>query len=388
MNQDGSWPYYEKDEIQSVVDVLQSGKVNYWTGTKGKEFEEAFSVFVGCKYSVAVANGTLALELALRTLDVGVGDEVITTPRTFMASASSVLMCGATPVFADIDPNSQAITVDSIKAVLTSKTKAVICVHLGGYPANMDEIMLFAEENNLFIIEDCAQAHGAVYKGKTVGSFGHMSAFSFCQDKIISTGGEGGMVTTNDEVLWKKAWAFKDHGKDYDSVFHKKHPEGFRWLHESLGTNWRLTEMQSAIGLKQLEKLPRWLEIRQRFAEMFDNALSQLKGIRIISVPDYIIPAYYKYYFFIISDELKPGWSKEKIMSLLNEQGVPCQSGGCSEVYLEKCFEGSHHAQNRLPIAKELGETSMAILLAPTLTREKINLYIDAISSVFQKATK
>ena len=213
------WPSFSQEEADAVSRVLLSNKVNYWTGQEGREFEREFAAFAGTEYAIAVANGTLALDLALQGLGIGVGDEVVVTPRTFLASATSVINAGATPVFADVDPDTQNITPETVAAVITPKTKAVVCVHLAGWPCDMDGFMALAEEHNLFVIEDCAQAHGATYKDKPVGGLGHVGCWSFCQDKIMSTGGEGGMVTCNDRDLWSRMWSFKDHGKSWDAVY-------------------------------------------------------------------------------------------------------------------------------------------------------------------------
>ena len=208
-----TWPRFDEEEIYAAEQVLRSGKVNYWTGEEGKIFEKEFAEYVGVKHGIAVANGTVALELALEALGIAEGDEVIVPSRTFIASASAVVMRGAVPKIADIDPVSQNISVKSIRDQISPRTKAIIVVHLGGWPCEMDEILAIARNHNLFVIEDCAQAHGASYKGKRVGSFGDIAAFSFCQDKIMTTAGEGGMVVTNNPTLWKRAWSFKDHGE-------------------------------------------------------------------------------------------------------------------------------------------------------------------------------
>ena len=244
------WPSFSGEEADAVKNVLLSNKVNYWTGDESRKFEHEFAKWCGVSHAVALANGTLALDAALKALGIGPGDEVVVTPRTFIASISCVVNAGAKPVFADVDADSGNITAESIAKVLTSKTKAIICVHLAGWPCDMDPIMAVAERHHLKVIEDCAQAHGAVYKGRSVGSIGHIGAWSFCQDKIMTTGGEGGMVTTNDEILWRKMWAYKDHGKSYEAVYEREHPPGFRWVHESFGTNWRMLEVQAAIGRK------------------------------------------------------------------------------------------------------------------------------------------
>lgn len=306
-----AWPSYTQEEADAVTKVLLSNKVNYWTGTECREFEKEFAAWVGCDYAIALSNGTLALDLALKALNVGSGDEVVTTPRTFIASASSIVTAGATPVFADVDLNSQAITAASIEAVLTDKTKAVIVVHLAGMPAEMDEIMALSEKHGFKVIEDCAQAHGALYKGRSVGTIGHIGAWSFCQDKIMTTGGEGGMVTTNDKFLWDVMWSYKDHGKSFDAIYNREHPPGFRWLHESFGTNWRMTEMQAAIGRIQLQRMPEWISKRQLHAERIDHAVRDLNTVRCVDVPVHSQHAEYKHYLFVRPENLAEGWSRD-----------------------------------------------------------------------------
>jgi len=381
------WPSFTEEEANAARDVILSNKVNYWTGQECREFEKEFAAFADCEYAVAVANGTLALDLALKALNVGEGDEVIVTPRTFLASVSSVVTAGATPVFADVDINSQNIEAANIEKVLTSKTKAVVVVHLAGMPADMDSIMALSKEHGFFVIEDCAQAHGATYKGQSVGSIGHIGAWSFCQDKIMTTGGEGGMVTTNDESLWRKMWSYKDHGKSYEAVYEREHPAGFRWLHESFGTNWRMTEMQAAIGRIQLKRMPGWRSKRQKNAAMLDGAVESFSLVRTVEVPDYIEHAEYKHYMFIKPEHLKAGWTRDRIVEEINAKGVPCFQGSCSEVYLEKAFDGTGlRPQKRLQNAVELGETSLMFLVHPTLTEAEMNKTCEVLKSVLAQA--
>jgi dTDP-4-amino-4,6-dideoxygalactose transaminase len=367
------WPHYGLDEQQAVLSVLRSGNVNYWTGQEGRQFELDYAQYTGRKHAIAVANGTLAIELALYALDIGQGDEVITPARTFIASASAIAMRGATPVIADIDPVSQTVTADTIEQVITPRTKAIICVHLAGWACPMESILELAKKYKLRVVEDCAQAHGAMYKGHHVGSLGDAAAFSFCQDKIISTGGEGGMLVLDDERLWKRAWSFKDHGKDWDAVYGKSHSSGFRWLHYSFGTNWRLTEMQSAIGRIQLRKLEEWVRTRQKNAAVLTEHFKRTELLRLTIPPKEIKHAYYKYYVFIYPERLKMGWDRNRIMAAINNQGVPCFSGSCSEIYLEKAFiDAGLCPTRRLPVAMELGETSLMFLVHPTLTPESL----------------
>lgn len=382
------WPLFSEEEAEAVKNVLLSNKVNYWTGDVCREFEKEFALWCGANHAVALGNGTLALDLALKALSIGSGDEVVVTPRTFIASVSTVVTAGAVPVFADVDLNSQNITANSIESVLTSNTKAVIVVHLAGMPAEMDSIMALSEKYNFYVIEDCAQAHGALYKGRSVGTIGHVGAWSFCQDKIMTTGGEGGMVTTNDQELWSKMWSYKDHGKSYDAVYKKEHPPGFRWLHEAFGTNWRMTEMQAVLGRLQLKKMKSWSAVRQAHASQLNLTLSKFKCIRTIKVPSYISHAQYKLYAFIKPEMLNESWTRDKIVDEINSLGIPCFQGSCSEVYMEKAFDNTQwRPSKRLTNAKILGETSLMFLVHPTLTASEIDRFCSVINIVLTKAS-
>lgn len=383
------WPSFSQEEADRVSQVLLSNKVNYWTGTECREFEKEFADWVGCEHAIALGNGTLALDIALKALGVGDGDEVITTSRTFLASASSIVTSGASPVFADVDINSQNITAESIGAVLTERTKAVIVVHLAGMPAEMDAIMALSKKHGFKVIEDCAQAHGAKYKGRSVGTIGHIGAWSFCQDKVMTTGGEGGMVTTNDKDLWSFMWSYKDHGKSYDAIYHREHSPGFRWLHESFGTNWRMTEMQAAIGRIQLTRMSDWTAKRQVNGQTIDDAVSDLNVVRTVNVPNYIDHAEYKHYLFVQPENLKDGWTRDKIIDAIVEQGVPAYQGSCSEVYLEKAFDNtSWRPKERLKNAVELGETSLMFLVHPTLLDFEIEKTCRVIRAILLQAQK
>ena len=388
MNTLAPWPYYAEDEIAGVTNVLKSGKVNYWTGSECREFEKEYAAYVGVPYAVAMMNGTVTMEAALYALGVGEGDEVIVPSHTFIATASSVVMCGATPIVADISTQSNNITIDTIKAIFTKRTKAIIVVHLAGWPCDMDPIMQFAEEHNLKVIEDCAQAHGARYKGRPVGSIGHISSFSFCQDKIISTGGEGGMVLTADEDLWRKMWELKDHGKSYEAVYHREHQPGFRWVHESFGTNFRMTEVQAVIGRKQLQKLNSWVETRRAHAHYLINCFKSLPAIRIETPPADIYHAYYKLYVYLRLDKLKSDWPRDRVIQAINAKGAPCFWGGSSEIYREKAFTESAFAiHERYPNAKLQGETAMVFLVHPTLTEADIKQVGEVVTQVLRQAT-
>ena len=382
------WPSFTEEEANAVRDVILSNKVNYWTGQETRSFEKEFAAWSGTEYAVALANGTVALDVALKALGIGVGDEVIVTSRTFLASVSSIVNAGAVPVFADVDLDSQNITAQTITAVLTPRTKALICVHLAGWPCDMDPIMALANEHGLKVIEDCAQAHGAYYKGRPVGSMGHIGAWSFCQDKIMTTGGEGGMVTTNDRELWADMWAYKDHGKSWEAVYERDHAPGFRWLHESFGTNWRMLEVQAVIGRIQLLRMQDWQAARIRNATHIWDAAQQLPALRVPSIPEGNVHAAYKCYVFVRPQFLKADWSRDRILNEMVARGVPAFSGSCSEVYLEKAFEGTGwRPSERLANAKELGETSMMFLVHPTLTQQEIELTCRVLREVVEQAS-
>lgn len=381
------WPSFSPEEVDAVADVLASNRVNYWTGDRCREFERRFAEWAGTRHAVALANGTLALDLALKALGIGAGDEVVTTPRTFIASASCIVTAGATPVFADVDADSQNITADTIRAVLTPRTRAIICVHLGGMPCDMDPIMALAREHDLKVIEDCAQAHGARYRGRSVGSIGHVGAWSFCQDKIMTTGGEGGMVTTNDPSLWSAMWSYKDHGKSWEAVYERPHPPGPRLVHDSFGTNWRMIEMQAALGLIQLERMSDWTARRTELALRLADACEPFDLLRTPLPPQGVIHAWYRFYTFVRPERLADGWTRDRIIGEINARGAPCFHGSASEVYLEAAFDGTGwRPSERLPTAKQLGETSLAFLVHPTLTDAEIDKSCAVISEVISAA--
>jgi dTDP-4-amino-4,6-dideoxygalactose transaminase len=381
------WPSFTREEADAVSRVLLSNKVNYWTGNECHQFEQEFAAFADSEYAVALANGTLALDVALKALGIGAGDEVVVTPRTFLASASCVVTAGAVPVFAEIDRDTQNITAETVRAVLTPRTRAIICVHLAGMPCDMDPIMALAREHDLYVIEDCAQAHGARYKGRSVGSIGHIGAWSFCQDKIMTTGGEGGIVTTNDRELWSKMWSYKDHGKSWSAVYEREHPPGFRWLHESFGTNWRMTEIQGVIGRIQLTRMAAWTAARQANAVRIWQIARNLPGLRVPELPEWAEHAAYKCYVFVEPGQLASGWSRDRLMHEINQRGVPCFSGSCSEVYLERAFDGTGwRPEPRLPVARELGDTSLMFLVHPTLTGAEIDKTCAVLAEVMAAA--
>ena len=392
-----SWPKFSKDEIDAGMKVLASANVKYWTGNNCKKFEKEFAKFADSKYAIALANGTVAIDLALKALNIGDGDEVIVTSRSFIASVSSIVNSGAKPIFVDVCENSQNIRSSNIKKKITKKTKAILCVHLAGYPCEMETILKLASRNNLFIIEDCAQAHGAKYRGKSVGCFGDIGCWSFCQDKIMTTGGEGGMVTTNNKKLWHKMWSYKDHGKSYRAVKNaKKNNKTFNWVHNSFGTNWRMLEIQAAIGLIQLKKMKEWNKLRNLNQNKIWKSCKKLGALRVPKFNEkewkYYHPgnihAAYKCYVFVEPKRLKKGWNRDKILKKINEN-VPCFSGSCSEIYMEKAFENSQlKPKKRLKVAKRLGETSLMFLIHPTLSKKETDLTCATIEKVMKLASK
>jgi len=386
---EGAWPYYAPDEVEAVRRVLESGRVNYWTGEEARLFEQEFAVYHGTPHAIALANGTVALEAALVALGIGPGDDVVVPSRTFVATAGAVVLHGARPVFADVDADSGNVTAETIAAALTPHTRAVIVVHLGGRPCEMDPILDLARERGLYVIEDCAQSHGARYKGRLVGTLGHIGAFSFCQDKIMSTGGEGGMVITADEKLWRTMWSLKDHGKSWEAVYERDHAPGFRWLHESFGSNWRLTETQAAVGRLQLHKLEAWVDRRRHNAEILMQALDGLEALRIPRPPRHIDPACYRLYAYVRPENLAAGWSRDRILAEFAERGAPSMSGSCSEIYLERCFaEAGLQPADRLPVARHLGDTSLALPVHPTLDKERIAGWGRVIREILGEATR
>lgn len=402
------WPSFTQEEADAVSAVLLSNRVNYWTGEEGRAFEREFAAFAGTPHAIALANGTVAIDLALHGLGIGsqnggtAEDEVIVTPRSFMASVSAIVNAGAVPVFADVDAESQNISAETVAPCLTDRTRAILCVHLAGWPCDMDPLAALAKPRGIALIEDCAQAHGARYKGRPVGGLGDVAAWSFCQDKIMTTGGEGGMVTCADEALWRRMWAFKDHGKSYAAVYEREHPPGFRWLHESFGTNWRLTEMQSVIGRIQLARMPEWHRARAANAARMTARLSGLAGpegpIRIpgprcagcngaCDAAAGCVNAWYKYYVFVRPDRLASGWDRDRIQAEIAAQGVPVMQGSCSEIYLEKAFDGTGlRPAEPLPVARELGQTSLMFLVHPTLSEAAVDYAATVAAEVLRRA--
>ena len=376
------WPQFSPEEVAAATEVLQSGKTNYWGGEHGRAFEAEFADYIGVQKAIALANGSIALELALRALGIDAGTEVIVSPRSFMASAACVVNVGAKPVFADVDIHTQNISAASVSAVLSPASKAIICVHLGGYPCHMEELQRLAQQHNLYLIEDCAQAHGAAINGRKVGSFGHLAAWSFCQDKIISCAGEGGMITTNDAELARRVWQLKDHGKDPDLVHQPHQGYGFRWLHQDFGSNARLTEVQAAIGRIQLSRLPTTIQLRTRNAELLSATCARHPAVRQVQLAPGAQPAWYRFYGFVDPSAWRPGHDRVSLLQAINAAGYPAFEGSCPEIYREQAFAA--YGQPRLPGAASLGEQSLAFLAHANISLAQMQAYCRVVDQALQ----
>ncbi len=392
-NKLNKWPNYDNEVILKTSEILRNGAVNYWTGEEGKLFENEFSNWCGVKHSLCMANGSLALSAIYKAIGLVENDEIITTPRTFIATSSEAFLLGAKPVFAEVDRESGNITAESIRPLINKKTKAIAVVHIAGWPADMLEICKLAKEFDLYVIEDCSQAHGAAIKVddyyKSVGSFGDVAAWSFCQDKIMTTGGEGGMVTTNRDDLWELMWTLRDHGKNRKELMKKTSSRSFKWLHDNKGTNMRLTEFQSAIGRIQLKNINEWNKRRKYNAQILINKLSNLKILRIPQPNEYYRHAWYKLYCYLNKEFLRDGWNRDKIIFEISSKGYACFEGGCSEIYRENIFSSlENYSNKKLPVARELGNTSLMFLVHPTIDESQIYCYSECIFNVLSEASK
>ena len=383
------WPSFTREDAEAVSRVLLSNRVNYWTGTEGRAFEREFADAVGAAHGVALANGTVALEAALFALGIGPGDDVLVPCRTFIATASAVAMRGARPVAADVDLQSQNVTAETLDAAVTPQTRAVIAVHLAGWPCEMDAILAWARGRGLKVVEDCAQAHGAACRGRMAGALGDVAAFSFCQDKIMTTGGEGGLLTTNDDAIAARAWAYKDHGKNRARMERPAAEPGFRWVHDAFGTNGRMTEMQAAIGRRQLGQLADWVATRRRHAARLDERFRNTPALRVTVPPPHARHAYYKYYVFVEPERLRAGWDRDRILREMQARGVPCGSGICPDIRRERAFDRPGWRSDRpLDTARRLGETSLMLLVHPTLTDDHVQRVGDTLHAIMGEAAR
>ena len=384
------WPVVDEEAIEVVTSVLRSGRLNYWFGEHGRAFEREYAESLGRAHAIALANGTLALELALRAFGIGEGDEVIVPSRTFIATASAAVAVGAKPVIADIDVDSGNMTHDTVAAVLGPRTRAIIPVHLGGWPVDIDPLLELARQHDLRVIEDCAQAHGASYKERPVGGLGSDAAtFSFCQDKILPLG-EGGMLVLDDTGAYERAWEYKDHGKSLRKLEAPTEAAGigFRWLVDSFGTNWRLSETASAMCRIALKRLPEYHERRRTNAMRLAVGLAELPGLRVPLPPADCEHAFYRLYGYVIPEALSPEWGRDRIAQAITAEGVPCQYGTCAEIYREHAFaEAGLGPSARLPYAAAAHETSLAFFVHPTLHDSDIDDTIAAVCKVMGVAT-
>jgi len=363
------WPSYSDEEIDLVCSILKSGKVNYWSGDVGRKFEEEFAVYTGNDHAIACANGTVALIMAYKAVGVDEESEVITTPRTFVATSSAAAMCGASLRYADVDYWSGCITAKSIEPLVTDRTKCVSVVHLGGHPGDIESIARLCKEKGISLIEDCSQAHGASVNGKIVGSFGDIGVWSFCQDKIISTGGEGGMVATSNELYAERMFQMKDHGRNRRQVgASSKTSASFKWTVESIGMNYRLTEMQSALGRYQLKRLEHNLRRRQDIADVYEEILGSCSEFRFPSLKENERCAYYR--FYVYCQGANSGERRNWLIEEMQKHGYSVNVGSCPEVWREKGLKQYTQQVSSLRYAQMLGETSIALPISHLMSNE------------------
>ena len=382
--QNKNWPNFSEKLISKVNKTIRSGKINYTTGTYGKLFETKFSKFVGNKYSVAICNGTAALEVAIKSLELPKNSEIIVPARSFFSSASCIVNTGHVPVFADVDLLTQNISLAEIKKKITKKTKAIICVHLAGLPCDMNNIKKLANKKKIKIIEDCSQAHGASIENRQVGSFGDISTWSFCNDKIISTLGEGGMISTNKKNLYDFSKKYINHGTNQKS---KKNFQKFLYNKDLFGTNLRITEIQSLAGLEQLKNLKKIQKKRELFSKNFFDLISKYNNYFYSYFPSQKIKsAWYRFYFFVRSDIRNYKKVRFKIINDFNQNHIKCFTGSCPEIYLEKSFRKLKNFKFiRLKNCKILGETSIALDVNHTLKYSKHRKNLLKMKTIIEK---
>ncbi len=379
------WPAFDDEMVAAAGQVIGSGKVNYWTGGEGRSFEAELATTTARRHALVLSNGTVAIELALRALGVGPGDDIVVPARTFIATASAVVAVGARPVVADVDRETQGLSAQTVRDALTPQTRAVIPVHLGGCPVDWDPLQALADERGLWLVEDCAQALGATYRGRPVGSLGHAAAFSFCQDKILTTAGEGGALVLDDESVFRRAWAYKDHGKSWEAVYERAHPPGFRWLHEDFGSNFRLSEVQSAVGRVALRRLSQWLDQRRRNAEVLTGRLAGHPALRLPAAVEG--HAWYRFYAFVRPETMANAWDRDRVVEAVAGRGTPCFSGSCGQIQRERAFD-RFPVRRGLPVAAELERTGLALLVHPTAGEDDMHLAADDLLAVLSDATR
>ncbi len=382
------WPQFSKSEIKLVNKILKSGKVNYWTGEYGRKLESSFSKLVNKKYSLAISNATIGLEYSLSSLNLKNTDEVLVTPRSYFSSASCILKVNAMPVFCDVEIDSQNISVESIKNNINKNTKAIIVVHLGGNPANITEIKKIALKNNITLIEDCSQAHGAKYKGKIVGSFGDIAIWSFCNDKIISSGGEGGIICLNNKKLYDKLWCYRDIGKNRRKFLKIKSKFYFQWLHDEIGTNFRMTELQSALALSQLKNLDKTIKKRKFIADSYINSLKNIFWLKYLKDDNMYSSARYRLNISIDQEIVKGKFYAKNIINLLNKNILICNEGPCPLIFLEKGFRNKRYKTKYLKNSYYLQNNNISLLIDPTMTKKDIKKLVNEFTNVIEYFSK
>jgi len=381
-----NWPNFSKSLLLKINKILSNGVINYTTGNLGITFEKKFSEFIGNKYSIVTCNGTVALEVAIKSLDLPRNSEIIVPARSFFASASCIVNTGNIPVFADVDLATQNILSTDIERKINKKTKAIICVHLAGLPCDMEKIVKLAKQHKLKIIEDCSQAHGAMIDNSNVGTFGDVATWSFCNDKIISTLGEGGMISTNYKKIYKFCKTYINHGTNIN----KKKSNKFIYNKNSFGTNLRITEIQSIAGLDQLKNLKKVQKIRENISKNFFKIIIKYKKFfNTFYTSKNVKSAWYRFYFFVKPNVKNFKKLRFKIIKDLNRMNVKCSTGSCPEIYLETAFKTLKNFKfKRLKNCKLLGETSIALEINHTLNRNEQKKDLTKLASVLKKNLK
>ena len=404
------WPVFDMSVIQDITQILETGQVNYWTGPRGQRFEQKFAEWNGAAHAISTSNGTTALHTAVSSLGIGPGDEVIVTSYSFIASSFCVVQAGAIPVFADVSKEDHVISAASIAPLITPRTKAIIVVHLYGIIVEMDPILELARRHNLFVIEDCAQAHGGVYRGRKTGTIGHIGCYSFCQSKHFTTGGEGGMIVTDDEALAWECRSFRDHGYDVKERLNLLEMEAkLMYIHRRVGFNFRMTEIQSAIGLKELARFDDWnLPARRRNGRLLQDGLQGLEGI--LHLPPDTAERQNAYWWFpVVLDLDKLTVDAAKFQKMLAAEGLPCYTILWPEMYLEEAytshcgfgachfpFESQEYTDPRqvdyAHVVKEnarwLRPRTVSLFTHPTYGEEIMSAYITAFKKVLQSTLR
>ena len=403
------WPAFAPETLEDVLEPIRTGKVNYWTGKKGMEFEEKWAEYIGAKMAISCTNGTAALHIAIASLGIGPGDEVIVPSYSFIASSFSVVQAGAIPVFCDVTDD-HTIDPAKIEELITPKTKGIIVVHLYGVVADMGPILEIAKKHNLKVIEDCAQCFGGEYKGIKAGMIGDVGCFSFCQSKHFTTGGEGGMVVTNDEDLGWECRSFRDHGYDVKTRMNMLAlEEKLPYIHTRVGFNYRMTEIQSVIGINELKRFENWnLARRFKYAKMYDEAFAGLEGIAKLPVNTEERKCSY-WWYPINLDIDKLDCNAAQFVKALMAKNIPCYGIQWPEAYEEKAyrehngfgsakfpFESSEYTnpesvkydQVLCPNAKRLRDVTFSVFLHPSWEEEHINAVIAGVKATLKEHLK